>query len=94
MFAPGLTSRAAGMLYGGFSAKEACCVSRVLIALIMGYRRWLSPLFGANCRFTPTCSSYAMEAIRRHGCIKGVWYTLWRILRCQPFCKGGFDPVP
>jgi hypothetical protein len=66
----------------------------VLIGLIRLYQWTLSPLLGQNCRFTPSCSHYAIEAIRRHGAIKGARLALWRLLRCQPLCKGGHDPVP
>ena len=58
------------------------------------YRRFLSPLKPPTCRFHPTCSAYAMEALELHGVWRGTGLTHWRILRCQPFCKGGFDPVP
>jgi putative membrane protein insertion efficiency factor len=61
---------------------------------IRGYRRWISPYTPPTCRFHPTCSSYGEEAILRHGLIKGGLLTSWRILRCQPFSKGGADPVP
>jgi len=66
----------------------------VAVALIRLYQRWLSPFLGENCRFTPSCSQYAIDAIRLHGFLRGAGYALWRILRCQPLCKGGFDPVP
>ncbi|HIJ64752.1 MAG TPA: membrane protein insertion efficiency factor YidD [Candidatus Hydrogenedentes bacterium] len=69
-------------------------MSSVLVAVIRVYQRWVSPMLGANCRFMPTCSHYALEAIRRHGCLRGVAFSLWRIVRCQPLCKGGYDPVP
>jgi putative membrane protein insertion efficiency factor len=58
------------------------------------YQRWISPLKPPMCRFAPTCSQYAVEAIEIHGILRGSGYALYRILRCQPFCKGGFDPVP
>ena len=58
------------------------------------YRKRLSPLFPPCCRFTPTCSAYALEAYRKHGLWRGSWLTLWRVLRCNPFCRGGYDPVP
>ncbi len=58
------------------------------------YRRFLSPLKPATCRFSPTCSAYAVEAIEIHGVVRGLGLALWRILRCQPFCEGGHDPVP
>ncbi|MBR3687648.1 MAG: membrane protein insertion efficiency factor YidD [Lentisphaeria bacterium] len=58
------------------------------------YRRWISPLFPPCCRFTPTCSQYAIEAVRIHGILRGLALTSWRILRCNPWCRGGYDPVP
>lgn len=61
---------------------------------VRGYRRFLSPLKPATCRFAPTCSQYAIEALSRHGAWHGSWLALWRILRCQPFAREGFDPVP
>ncbi len=66
----------------------------MLIGCIRLYQLCLSPFLGQNCRFTPTCSQYAIEAIRVHGAIVGSGYAAWRLLRCQPFCKGGHDPVP
>jgi putative membrane protein insertion efficiency factor len=65
-----------------------------LIAPIRLYRIALSPLLGAHCRFHPSCSAYAEEAIRRHGAIRGLWLGIRRVLRCHPFHEGGFDPVP
>lgn len=65
-----------------------------LIALIDLYRWLLSPFLGNHCRFRPGCSAYAREAILRHGALAGGRLALWRILRCNPFCAGGFDPVP
>jgi putative membrane protein insertion efficiency factor len=64
-----------------------------LLAVLHGYRRWVSPLTPPSCRFTPTCSRYAVDAVRRYGFIRGSWLGLWRILRCNPFCKGGYDPL-
>jgi putative membrane protein insertion efficiency factor len=69
-------------------------MSRLLLALIRAYRYLLSPWWGGSCRFTPSCSSYAMEAIERHGSVRGGWLALRRIARCHPWCAGGFDPVP
>ncbi len=66
----------------------------VLIKLIEFYRKGVSPYKMPCCRFTPTCSEYAIEAIRIHGSIKGSFLAFWRILRCNPLCKGGYDPVP
>lgn len=68
---------------------------RLLIGLVRFYQKQISPFKkGASCRFRPTCSQYAIEAIRIHGAIKGTAMAVWRILRCNPFNKGGFDPVP
>lgn len=69
-------------------------MKRLLIALIEFYRREISPRVPPTCRFTPTCSAYAREAIERHGALRGCLLASWRILRCNPFCKGGYDPVP
>jgi putative membrane protein insertion efficiency factor len=69
-------------------------MKRVLLALLRFYKRSISPLLPNACRFTPTCSEYAMEAIQKHGALKGTWLAIWRVLRCNPFCKGGYDPVP
>jgi len=66
----------------------------LLIKLIEFYRKGISPYKTPCCRFTPTCSEYAIEAIRIHGSLKGIALAFWRILRCNPLCKGGFDPVP
>ncbi|MGH3085847.1 MAG: membrane protein insertion efficiency factor YidD [Rubrobacteraceae bacterium] len=67
---------------------------RVFIGVIRLYQRFVSPLFPPSCRFTPSCSRYAVEAIRKRGAFKGSLLGIWRILRCNPFCKGGHDPVP
>lgn len=66
----------------------------LLIALIRGYRFLISPLFPPVCRFHPTCSQYAIEAIERFGMIQGSWLAVRRILRCHPYHPGGYDPVP
>jgi uncharacterized protein len=66
----------------------------LLLAMIGFYQRRISPMLGARCRFHPTCSHYATDALQNHGLIKGMLLSIWRILRCQPFCKGGYDPVP
>jgi uncharacterized protein len=65
-----------------------------VLQLIEGYRRWISPLFPPACRYHPTCSQYAWEAIDRFGVVHGGWLALGRILRCNPFFPGGYDPVP
>jgi len=67
---------------------------RMAVAPIRFYRRFLSPLKPPTCRFHPTCSAYGVEAILTHGLLRGLALTVWRILRCQPFCEGGYDPVP
>lgn len=66
----------------------------VLVALLQAYRWTISPLLGANCRFHPSCSHYAEEAIRRHGVLHGMWLSARRLLRCHPWHPGGYDPVP
>ncbi len=66
----------------------------LLIALIRFYRRYLSPLKSPCCRFVPTCSEYALEAIQKYGAAKGGFLAVKRILKCHPFHKGGYDPVP
>ncbi len=63
------------------------------IALLQLYKRWISPLFLPSCRYVPTCSEYAMEAVERYGVLRGGAMALWRLLRCHPFVKGGYDPV-
>ena len=69
-------------------------VRALVTAPLRFYRRFLSPLKPPSCRFSPTCSQYAIEAIEVHGIVRGTLLTSWRILRCQPFSKGGWDPVP
>lgn len=68
--------------------------ARVLMALVRGYRLLLSPWLGNACRFEPTCSRYSLAALERHGALAGSYLTVHRILRCQPWCDGGHDPVP
>jgi hypothetical protein len=62
--------------------------------LIRGYQYFLRPLLGANCRFAPSCSEYAREAVEKYGAWKGVWLAVKRISRCHPYHPGGYDPVP
>lgn len=69
-------------------------IARAMIGAIRWYQRFISPLLGHNCRFVPTCSQYAIQALKVHGALKGTLLSVWRILRCNPFGKFGFDPVP
>lgn len=67
---------------------------QLLTWLVRGYQRWISPLFPPTCRYYPTCSNYMLQALAKHGAIKGGLMGIARILRCQPFVRGGVDPVP
>ena len=69
-------------------------MKRLLLLLVHVYRGCISPLLPPSCRYYPTCSAYALEAIERYGAWRGGWMALRRILRCHPFHKGGYDPVP
>jgi putative membrane protein insertion efficiency factor len=69
-------------------------VKRSILLLIKVYQYFISPLTGPTCRFYPTCSQYASEAVMTHGSLKGSWLAIRRILKCHPFHPGGFDPVP
>ena len=66
----------------------------VLVGLLRGYRAVISPLYGQVCRFHPTCSAYALEAVQTHGALIGSWYAVRRLARCHPWAAGGHDPVP
>jgi uncharacterized protein len=66
----------------------------LLILLVRGYQLVLSPIFGGGCRYYPSCSAYAIEALEKHGALRGSWLAARRIGRCHPFRPGGFDPVP
>jgi len=72
----------------------ATMLKRALIGLIGWYQRWFSPLLGDHCRFEPSCSEYARAALTEWGLIRGAALIIWRLVRCQPFCRGGLDPVP
>jgi hypothetical protein len=69
-------------------------IRRLLILPIRVYQRFISPFLAPRCRFYPTCSNYAVEAIQKHGPIRGLWLALVRILKCHPLHPGGYDPVP
>ena len=66
----------------------------LLLTLLRGYKAMLSPFLPPACRYVPTCSDYAAEAIERHGALRGSVMAMWRLLRCHPFVRGGYDPVP
>ena len=66
----------------------------LLIGLLKAYRYAISPMLGRNCRYHPSCSEYAIEAVQRYGALRGGWLALRRVGRCQPFKSGGYDPVP
>jgi uncharacterized protein len=69
-------------------------VSRLILSLLALYKRFVSPLLGQRCRFHPSCSDYARVAVARFGSLRGSWLAMNRLLRCQPMCEGGCDPVP
>jgi hypothetical protein len=67
--------------------------ARLLVSLVRLYQLTLSPLIGRQCRFVPTCSNYFIQAVEKHGAVRGGLMGLWRVLRCNPFSRGGYDPV-
>ena len=69
-------------------------MKKIFLVIIRAYQLVLSPFLGQHCRFTPSCSQYASEAISKYGAARGSWLGFKRIIRCQPFCEGGHDPVP
>lgn len=69
-------------------------MKKILIWMIRFYQKNISPMSGASCKYYPTCSQYGLEAIEKYGALKGGCLAAWRILRCNPFAKGGYDPVP
>ncbi len=66
-------------------------IKKAILRLIKFYQKLISPIFPKSCRFYPSCSEYSYEAIKKHGLIKGIIFTCWRLLRCNPYCKGGID---
>ena len=74
--------------------QDVGAVRWMLLLLVRGYRYWIAPWLGDNCRYEPTCSRYALEAIAAHGVLHGSWLSIRRIARCHPFHEGGFDPIP
>jgi uncharacterized protein len=76
------------------TGRKASPAARVLLFLLAGYRRFVSPLLGARCRFYPSCSAYAVEAVQLHGAVRGSWLAVRRLARCHPFHPGGLDFVP
>ncbi len=69
-------------------------MKRLVQGLLIGYKRWVSPALPPACRYVPSCSEYAIEALEVHGWLRGSVLSLWRLLRCNPFARGGYDPVP
>ncbi len=82
------------MSKGRFVKRLRNFLVKVLCLLIRFYQVFISPLFPPACRYTPTCSQYALEALQKHGPIKGLYLAIKRILRCHPYHEGGYDPVP
>ena len=76
------------------AAHEPNGVTRLLMLAVSGYRRSVGPLLGPRCRFAPSCSGYALQALAEHGTLRGSWLSVRRIVRCHPFHPGGYDPVP
>lgn len=76
------------------AAKLRSTPRRALIGLVQLYRTWISPVRPPTCRFTPTCSEYAVEALSQHGAVRGVYLSTIRLLKCGPWHRGGWDPVP
>lgn len=69
-------------------------IKTIVLSMIKGYQRGISPLLPRSCRFVPTCSEYALQAVKKHGVLKGLTLSFFRIMKCHPFHPGGYDPVP
>jgi uncharacterized protein len=78
----------------GLRAVVSRLPARFLLLMLRGYKFAISPLFPPACRYVPTCSEYAAEAVEIHGALRGSAMAIWRVLRCHPFVRGGYDPVP
>lgn len=93
-----MTSGSSGSALGAVARRVGTFVVRLPALLLLGFfRTWqllVSPLYGQTCRFYPSCSAYGVEAVRRHGAVRGAWLTARRLLRCHPWNPGGVDPVP
>jgi len=76
------------------SSRKPLALTGAAVLAVRVYQRLISPLFPATCRYVPSCSEYAAQALRRHGLMRGSWYALLRVLRCHPWAEGGEDPVP
>lgn len=74
--------------------KHSHVIARVLVLAVRGYQVSIGPMLPASCRYYPSCSAYTIEALERHGALRGSWLSVRRILRCHPFRPGGYDPVP
>ena len=77
----------------GWPERPCKTMQSLVLFLLRFYKRWISLLLPSACRFEPTCSEYMMEAVTKYGALRGVWLGFKRVLRCQPFCEGGYDPV-
>jgi uncharacterized protein len=84
----------ANMALREVASRRPLIVVDLLVLLVRAYQRLVSPLFPASCRYIPSCSEYAAQALRRHGVLRGSWLAVRRVLRCNPWARGGDDPVP
>lgn len=78
--------------FGWLRARTVNLIVHLIVVMVRLYQRTLSPILGPCCRFTPSCSNYAMESVRKHGPLKGLVRALWRVCRCHPLAKAGYDP--
>ncbi len=87
-------SSVAGESPKDYETGRCAAMKSLVLALLKGYKRIISPALPPACRYVPSCSDYAAEAVERHGIVRGGALAVWRILRCHPFVRGGYDPVP